>query len=137
MKSTLSHIQFNIDFKHVDFYTDLMKFLGWAEIYAADGVVGYNDSTDKGASIWFLKSKTTDMHGHGKAGMNHIGIHVDTQSDVDSVVGYIKDKNIKTLYDTPRHRPEFAFVEGNTYYQVMFESPDKILFEVVYTGPKN
>lgn len=136
MKSTLSHIQFNIDFKNADFYKNLMQFLGWAEIYAAEGVIGYNDSSDKGASIWFLKSKTSEIHGHGKAGLNHIGIHVDNQSDVDKVVEYLKDNNVKALYDTPRHRPEFAFVEGDTYYQVMFESPDKILFEVVYTGPK-
>ena len=136
MKSTLSHIQFNIDFRHVEFYKELMKFLGWAEIYNTDGVVGYNDSTDKGASLWFLKSKTNETHGHGKAGMNHIGIHVDNQSDVDEIVKYLQEKQINALYDTPRHRPEFAFVEGHTYYQVMFESPDKILFEVVYTGPK-
>ena len=27
--------------------------------------------------------------------------------------------------------------ESETYYQVMFESPDKVLFEVVYTGAKS
>lgn len=34
-----------------------------------------------------------------------------------------------------RHPVEFS-VPGNTYCQVMFESPDQILLEVVYTGPK-
>jgi hypothetical protein len=48
---------------------------------------------------------------------------------------WLKESGIPHLFETPRHRPEFS--EGdNTYYQVMFESPDRILFEVVYTGPK-
>jgi hypothetical protein len=34
------------------------------------------------------------------------------------------------------HRPEFSMSTEETYYQVMFESPDRILFEVVYTGTK-
>ena len=37
---------------------------------------------------------------------------------------------------TPRHRPEFSASEHDTYYQIMFESPDRVLFEVVYEGPK-
>ena len=40
------------------------------------------------------------------------------------------------LFETPRHRPEFAESDGHTYYQVMFASPDGILFEIVYVGPK-
>jgi hypothetical protein len=39
------------------------------------------------------------------------------------------------LFETPRHRPEFSS-EDSTYYQIMFESPDRILLEFVYTGPK-
>jgi hypothetical protein len=39
------------------------------------------------------------------------------------------------LFDTPRHRPDFSQSPDHTYYQIMFESPDRILFEVVYTGP--
>ncbi len=35
----------------------------------------------------------------------------------------------------PHHRPEFAMNEKYTYYQVMFETPDRILFEIVYMGP--
>jgi hypothetical protein len=51
-------------------------------------------------------------------------------------VTYLKQHGIKALFETPRHRPEFSGSEAETYYQVMFESPDRILFEVVYTGPK-
>ncbi|MDO9120413.1 MAG: hypothetical protein Q7U31_01420, partial [Anaerolineaceae bacterium] len=68
-------------------------------------------------------------------GMNHLGVSVEKQSDVDETVEYLKAKGVTALFETPRHRSEFSG-EGSTYYQVMFESPDKILFEVVYTGPK-
>jgi len=67
--------------------------------------------------------------------MNHLGIQTTTQSEVDETVAYLQDKGITALFETPRHRPEFSS-PGNTYYQVMFESPDRILFEVVYIGPK-
>lgn len=40
------------------------------------------------------------------------------------------------LFGTPQHRPDFAADDAHTYYQVMFASPDRILLEVVYTGPK-
>lgn len=35
-----------------------------------------------------------------------------------------------------RHRPEFSWGPDDTHDQVMFESPDRTLIEVVYTGPK-
>jgi hypothetical protein len=62
-------------------------------------------------------------------------VSVEKQSDVDETVTYLKAHGVPVLFETPRHRAEFSG-GGNTYYQVMFESPDKILFEVVYTGPK-
>jgi hypothetical protein len=68
--------------------------------------------------------------------VNHIGIGAESQADVDAVVEYLRDRGVELLFETPRHRPEFSGGEGQTYYQVMFESPDRILFEVVYTGPK-
>ncbi len=40
------------------------------------------------------------------------------------------------LFGTPKHRVEFADSPKETYYQIMFESPDKILFEIVYKGEK-
>ena len=40
------------------------------------------------------------------------------------------------LFETPRYRPDFSS-EPNTYYQIMFESPDRILFEIVYVGPND
>jgi hypothetical protein len=55
---------------------------------------------------------------------------------VDTVAAFLRRKNVPALFGTPRHRPEFAEGEGQTYYQVMFTSPDHVLLEVVYIGPK-
>jgi hypothetical protein len=54
---------------------------------------------------------------------------------VDEMVAYLKAHGTPSLFGTPRHRPDFSSGSGQTYYQVMFESPDRVLFEVVYTGP--
>jgi hypothetical protein len=67
--------------------------------------------------------------------MNHLGISVAAQADVDAAVEFLQQRKIASLFETPRHRPEFSAGSDQTYYQVMFESPDRILFEVVYTGP--
>jgi predicted lactoylglutathione lyase len=61
---------------------------------------------------------------------------VDSQAAVDEMVNYLRKKGIPPLFNTPRHRPEFADSPNDTYYQVMFETPDRILFEVVYIGSK-
>jgi hypothetical protein len=49
---------------------------------------------------------------------------------------YLRGKGVELLYGTPCDRPEHAESENHRYYSAMFESPDRILFEVVYTGPK-
>ena len=58
-------------------------------------------------------------------------------ADVDETVEFLRNLGVTLLFDTPRHRPEFAGGEDQTYYQVMFETPDRILLEVVYIGPKS
>jgi len=68
--------------------------------------------------------------------VNHIAVRTEEQKDVDTAAAFLKRSSVPALFDTPRHRPEFAEGEGQTYYQVMFASPDHILFEVVYIGPK-
>jgi predicted lactoylglutathione lyase len=60
---------------------------------------------------------------------------VESQNEVDQMVAYLRERNIAPLFETPRHRPEFSQDAEHTYYQVMFESPDRILFEIVYMGP--
>ena len=89
------------------------------------------------ASLWFTTAVNGASNDYDGAGVNHIGIATTTQPEVDEVAAYLGGKGIAPLFETPRHRPDFASSETDTYYQVMFESPDRILFEIVYTGPKS
>ena len=90
---------------------------------------------DKGISLWFGKKLKDYSNDYDGPGMNHLAISVESVADVDETVTYLQQQGVETLFETPRHRPEFSSSPDKTYYQVMFESPDRILFEVVYTGP--
>lgn len=132
MQSGLSHIQFNVSPENVPFYGDLFGFLGWQTEYEAEGVVGL--AGKNGESIWFtgpVKDVSNDYDGPG---MNHLAIGAESQADVDTAAAYLTGKGVEMLFETPRHRPEFSG-EETTYYQIMFETPDRILLEFVYTGP--
>lgn len=85
-------------------------------------------------SLWFAGVTKPVANDYDGPGMNHLGFAVPSQVDVDKVVDFLQERGVPALFGTPRHRPEFSS-PGQTYYQVMFESPDRILFEIVYTGP--
>lgn len=135
MKSHLYHLQINIDFKNVSFYKSLMEFIGWKVIFEEKNVVGYRSGTS--GDVWFVKTGKNKTVDYDAKGVNHISFRVDKITDVDKVKDHLEKNKVKMLFDTPRHRPEFSSSEKETYYQIMFESPDKILFEVVYIGPKH
>jgi hypothetical protein len=88
-------------------------------------------------SFWFAAAPGKRKTDYDQLGVNHLGIRADAQQDVDTVAAFLKGKHVAPLFGTPRHRPEFAEGEGQTYYQVMFTSPDNVLLEVVYIGPKS
>jgi catechol 2,3-dioxygenase-like lactoylglutathione lyase family enzyme len=134
MQTGLAHIQFNVGGGNRGFYRELFAFLGWATLYDAPEILGL--AGKNGESFWFGEYANEAKNDYDGAGVNHIGIGAESQADVDAVVEYLRDRGVELLFETPRHRPEFSGGEGQTYYQVMFESPDRILFEVVYTGPK-
>jgi catechol 2,3-dioxygenase-like lactoylglutathione lyase family enzyme len=131
---SFGHIQFNIDPKNQQFYSDLMNFLGWKEIHKNENMLGVGHSD--GSSLWFSKGFSQDENNYDGPGMNHFAFHTKTLNDVDKAVEYLFSKGVPTLFETPRHRPEFSSDSNHTYYQVMFTSPDKILFEIVYIGEK-
>ena len=133
IKSTVGHIQYNIDEKNMQFYKDLFGFLGWKVICDEPKILGIEDENK--ASLWFTGPAKNVENDYDGPGANHLGIAVPRQSDVDETVAYFKEHSILPLFETPRHRPEFCGSEDSTYYQVMFESPDRLLFEVVYMGP--
>ncbi len=134
MSSRLGHLQINIRPENVGFYKELFGYFGWPTVYEGDGILGVGGKS--GDSLWFMGFANDAKNDYDGVGMNHIGIAVDSQGEVDEAAAYLARANVPALFETPRHRPDFASSESDTYYQVMFASPDNILFEVVYTGPK-
>ena len=135
MKSRASHLQLNVDRDNLDFYQELIEFLGFKTLYADDGMLGVRGSN--GVDIWFVDQVNDVRADYDGAGLNHLAFGVDSQAEVDQAAAWLTERGIEHLFETPRHRPEFSHDEASTYYQVMFESPDKLLFEIVYTGPKD
>ncbi len=129
MSSKLAHMQMNVNRDHLDFYKDLATSVGWTPIHEDDGMLGV--AASDGTSIWFV-DMVNDVYGdYDGCGLNHIAFGVDSVEDVDKAAAWLTERGIEHLFGTPRHRPEFSADDTNTYYQVMFESPDKLLFEVV------
>jgi catechol 2,3-dioxygenase-like lactoylglutathione lyase family enzyme len=132
IQSHIGHLLFNINPANLGFYKDLLIFLGWSIWYDDPSMLGVGDS--QGASLWFGSAAKTAANDYDGPGMNHLGLSVASQADVDAVVAFLSQRGIPSLFETPRHRPDFSS-PGSTYYQVMFETPDRILIEVVYIGP--
>ncbi|MGI8552545.1 MAG: VOC family protein [Dehalococcoidia bacterium] len=133
MQTDLGHIQFNVRPANVPFYKGLMAFLGWQVLDDSDGTLGVAGRS--GSSLWFVGEVKETSNDYDGPGMNHLAIAAQSQADVDAAAAYLKERKVDLLFGTPRHRPEFAQGHNQTYYQVMFESPDRMLLEVVYTGP--
>ncbi len=110
-----------------------MTFLGWKKVLDEPTMAGFSDGSH--SSLWFLKKQKSTTNDYDGTGVNHIGIGITSIADVDRAAEYLKKKGIVLLFGTPKHRPEFSGPK-KTYYQVMFESPDRILFEIVYSGEK-
>lgn len=134
MDSSVAHLQVNIDYENVGFYRELIQFFGWETAWDEAPVLGC--AGKNGVSLWFIGGANGAENDYDGRGVNHVGISVGSQSDVDEVAAFLSERGVEALFDTPRHRPEFSGGEDQTYYQVMFETPDRVLIEVVYTGPK-
>ena len=132
IQSHIGHLLFNINPQNMGFYKDLLTFMGWAVWVDDPAMLGVGDS--QGASLWFGGPAKAAANDYDGPGMNHLGLSVAAQADVDAVVAWLGERGVPALFETPRHRPDFSS-PGSTYYQVMFETPDRILVEVVYTGP--
>ncbi len=130
----LSHLQMNVNAANLPFYSDLFSFLAWDPIYSDDVTVSFNSVGD--VSLWFIGGATAAANDYDGPGVNHIALAAESQAEVDKTVAYLEAHGIERLFETPRHRPDFSQSDEHTYYQVMFESPDGILFEHVYIGPK-
>ncbi|MEO9253936.1 MAG: VOC family protein [Tepidiformaceae bacterium] len=134
MNSNLGHIVFSVAAANMAFYRELLGFLGWDSIYDSPEMLGVGNGG--GVSLWFAPATKGTTNDYDGPGVNHVAIAAESVADVDASVAYLREHAVETLFGTPQHRPDFVTDENQTYYQVMFESPDRILFEVVYTGPK-
>ncbi len=133
-RGKLGHLQLNVKSENLPFYTGLFTELGWASIMSADWAEAFKDAGD--VSLWFIAGAKDVQNDYDGPGVNHIALAAESQAEVDATVAWLNEQGITCLFETPQHRPDFAQSEDHTYYQVMFESPDGILFEHVYIGPK-
>jgi catechol 2,3-dioxygenase-like lactoylglutathione lyase family enzyme len=134
IKSTIGHLQLNINADNIGFYKELFTFLGWSLWHEDEKILGVG--SEQGSSLWFVSPAKDVSNDYDGPGMNHLALAVASQDEVDQVVSYMKENKIKALFNTPCHRPEFSGGPDKTYYQIIFESPDRIQLEVVYIGPK-
>ena len=133
IQTKIGQIQCNIAAQNLPFYKELFAFVGWKTWVDAPDLLGI--AQDDVTSLWFSGNAKDVRNDYDGPGMNHLALRVSSQGDVDQMANYLRQQNIPTLFNTPRHRPDFSPDADHTYYQVMFESPDRILFEVVYIGP--
>jgi hypothetical protein len=134
MNSYWNHLQINIEPANRGFYKDLFTLLGWAPWHEDEAMLGMG--VEGKGSFWFASAPGKHKTDYDQLGVNHIGVRAEEQKDVDAAAAFLRRRSVALLFDTPRHRPEFAEGAGQTYYQVMFTSPDNVLLEVVYIGPK-
>ena len=134
MHTTLAHLQVNIRGENLPFYRELVAALGWATLYEDETMLGASGANN--ASLRFVAAANESRNDYDGPGVNHLAIGASSRAEVDEAAAWLAARDVAALFDTPRHRPEFAADEDSTYYQVMFESPDRLLFEVVYTGPR-
>jgi catechol 2,3-dioxygenase-like lactoylglutathione lyase family enzyme len=133
MQTHIHHLQFNVRADHLPFYRDLLQFLGWTTVYGDETALGASEP-DSPRSVWFIGGANDAANDYDGPGLNHFAFGAADQGDVDEAAAWLLDRGVDLLWETPRHREEFSS-DGSTYYQVMFESPDRIQFEIVYTGP--
>lgn len=134
MQSGFAHIQFNVQAWNLEFYRELFDFLGWQVIHTDDISLGLTGKF--GGSVWFIGEVTDVVNSYDGPGINHVAFGAESIADVDTAATHVIDMGVELLFETPRHRPEFSSGETETYYQIMFETPDAFLIEFVYQGPK-
>jgi catechol 2,3-dioxygenase-like lactoylglutathione lyase family enzyme len=133
IQAPLGHFGFNVKPENLPFYRDLMTFLGWQVSHDGEGMLMVESAN--GEMFGFIGSVKDVTNDYDGPGLNHIAFAAASVADVDTAVDYLKAHSVEPLFETPRHRPDFVGDPDQTYYQVMFETPDRILLEIVYAGP--
>lgn len=129
---SISHIQFNVSSENFPFYTAMLEKLGFDVFPNTEGYVAGNGD---GSSLWFMGGDIEEVQNYDHRGVNHVSFSADSVELVDDVAAFLPSVGLEPLFETPRRREDFIGGGATDYYQVMFRSPDNLLFEVVYTGP--
>lgn len=133
IKASLNHLVFLIhDYdKNIVIYKNLFDYFGFQIV--ADESYGLGVVIQSGLSLWIMRTSNETINHRDANGLNHLALSVSSKEDVDTFsTEFLKENNIECLFDTPKARPDFTG-DQNTYYQVMFELPGSVLFEVVFT----
>lgn len=110
-------------------YKKLFKYLEFRVLWESEEAIGFESSN--GISVFFLEADVGKDNSRDGNGLNHLAITVGRANDVDVFVReFLVAEGIECLFDTPQRREDFEDEESG-YYQVMFEMPGGILFEVV------
>ena len=110
MQSHIGHIQFNVEAANLPFYRDLTAFLGWQALYDTAEFIGVADPN--GTSLWFIGYVKPVSNDYDGPGLNHLAFSVPAQADVDAAAAFLTARGVQHLFETPRHRPDFAHGEG-------------------------
>ena len=131
MKTYLGHVQINVKdpIASFMFYKQLFDYFEYKIVAEDKDYFGASNGT---TDFWVMtmdeKYKKEPFH-RKHVGLNHLCFRVDSKEDVDRFNNeFLKQKNVPTLYDTPKSFPEYA----PDYYAVFFEDPDRIKLEVTY-----
>ncbi len=137
MPAQVNHIQLNVNAANLTFYREfLLGFLGWTVVSEMDRYFGAT-RPGGGASLWFVGYANDATNDYNGRGMNHLAFGVQAQAEVDEAVIYLRGRGIEPLFETPLHDAMPPPRQDQTYYRVMFESPDRILLEFAYSGPRS
>jgi catechol 2,3-dioxygenase-like lactoylglutathione lyase family enzyme len=132
-QASVGHLVYYVKPENLDFYKTLFAQCGWTSGHQEATFAGMNAPDGSGVGVWFMGFAKPVANDYDGPGLNHLALHTRSIADVDEITAWLAARGVTALFETPRHRPDFSPPDG-TYYQVMFESPDRILFEIVYIG---
>jgi catechol 2,3-dioxygenase-like lactoylglutathione lyase family enzyme len=134
VKTHLGHVVVLCKPESVGFFRELFEFLEWKRTYDDGNIISVSDGGK--CDLWIEGIANDARNDYDGVGLNHLAVVAERKDDVDAAADYLRGKGVEMLFGTPCNRPEHASSENDLYYSVMFHSPDRILLEVVYTGPK-
>ena len=132
MNAFLDHILLNVSNPKISlpFYKELFVYLGYDIIRDDEEHIAARKGGT--ADFWIVQTEEKHVSGafHRKTtGLNHLAFSVSSKEAVNVFYNeFLKPSGIKTLYDSPKHFPEYT----ENYYAVFFEDPDRIKLEVLF-----